>query len=36
MPQVEHDAGLNFWLVLLFMLAITVGQLWFFRKRGWI
>ena len=36
MPQVEHDAGLNFWLVLLFMLLITVGQLWFFRKRGWI
>ena len=36
MPQVEHDAGLNFWFVLLFMLLITVGQLWFFRKRGWI
>lgn len=36
MPQVEHDAGLNFWLVLAFMALITVGQLWFFKRRGWI
>jgi magnesium transporter len=36
MPQVEHDGGLNFWLVLLFMLVITVGQLWFFKRRGWL
>jgi len=36
MPQVEHDAGFNFWLVLLLMLIISVGQLWFFKRRGWI
>ena len=36
MPQVDHDPGFNFWLVLLFMLAITVGQLWFFKRRGWL
>lgn len=36
MPQVEHDGGLNFWLVLLLMLIITVGQLLYFKRRGWI
>ncbi|HKT40394.1 MAG TPA: magnesium/cobalt transporter CorA [Ktedonobacterales bacterium] len=36
MPQVEHDNGLNFWLVLLLMAIITVGQLWYFKRRGWI
>ena len=36
MPQVEHDAGFNFWIALLFMLAISLGQLWFFKRRGWI
>ncbi len=36
MPQVEHDAGWNFWLVMVAMAAITVGQIWYFRKRGWM
>ena len=36
MPQVEHDSGLNFWFVLLLMAIITVGQLWYFKRRGWI
>ncbi|HEU5347846.1 MAG TPA: magnesium/cobalt transporter CorA [Ktedonobacterales bacterium] len=36
MPQVQYDTGYGFWAVLLFMLLITVGQLWFFRRRGWI
>jgi magnesium transporter len=35
-PQVEHDAGLNFWIVLAFMALITVIQLWYFRRRGWL
>jgi magnesium transporter len=35
-PQVEHDGGLNFWLVLLVMGAITVGQVYWFRRRGWL
>jgi magnesium transporter len=36
MPQVEHDAGFNFWIVLLVMALITAGQIWYFRKRGWM
>jgi magnesium transporter len=36
MPQVEHDGGLNFWLVLLLIVIITVGQLWYFKRRGWM
>jgi magnesium transporter len=36
MPQVDHDSGFNFWMVSLAMLLITLGQLWFFRRRGWI
>jgi magnesium transporter len=35
-PQVEHDGGFNFWIVLAFMLLVTVGQLWYFKRRGWI
>ena len=35
-PQVDHDNGLNFWLVLGFMLLVTLGQLWYFRRRGWL
>src|SRR5262249_12013975 len=35
-PQVDHDAGFNFWIVLLLMLAITGGQIWYFRRRGWM
>lgn len=36
MPQVEHDPGWNFWLVLLGMAIITGGQIWYFRRRGWV
>ncbi len=36
MPQVEHDAGFNFWLALGLMALITVGQIWYFRRRGWL
>lgn len=36
MPQVEYDRGYSFWIVLLATLLITVGQLWFFRRRGWM
>ncbi len=35
-PQVEHDNGLNFWLVLLLMVVITIFQVWYFRKRKWL
>jgi magnesium transporter len=35
-PQVEHDGGLNFWLVLLAMGLITLGQVWYFTRRGWL
>ncbi|HLY32028.1 MAG TPA: magnesium/cobalt transporter CorA [Ktedonobacterales bacterium] len=36
MPQVEHDAGYDFWLALGLMAIITVGQIWYFRRRGWL
>jgi magnesium transporter len=36
MPQVEHDAGFNFWWVILAMIVLSVGQIWYFRKRGWM
>lgn len=36
MPQVEHDVGFNFWIALALMIAVTAGQLWFFKRRGWI
>src|SRR5579885_2121972 len=36
MPQVDHDAGWNFWLVLAFMAAVTVMQLLYFKRRGWL
>ncbi len=35
-PQVEHDTGLNFWLVLAFMAVVTAIQLYYFRRRGWL
>ena len=34
-PQVEHDGGYNFWIVLAFIALITIAQIWYFRKRGW-
>jgi magnesium transporter len=36
LPQVEHDNGSLFWIVLAFMGLITVLQLWYFKKRGWL
>jgi magnesium transporter len=36
MPQVEHDAGFNFWLALLLMAVIAGSQLWYFWRRGWL
>jgi magnesium transporter len=36
MPQVEHDAGFNFWLVLMGMGLITLLQIWYFKRRGWL
>jgi magnesium transporter len=35
-PQVEHDSGLNFWLVLAFMAFVSVMQLYYFKRRGWL
>lgn len=35
-PQVEHDAGYNFWIVLAFMALITLAQLLYFKYRKWI
>lgn len=34
-PQVEYDAGYNFWIVLAFMALLSIGQVWYFRRRGW-
>ena len=36
LPQVEHDNGSFFWIVLAFMGLITVVQLWYFKYRKWI
>lgn len=35
-PQVDHDAGYNFWIVLAVMITITTLQLLYFRYRKWI
>jgi len=35
-PQVDHDNGWNFWIVLLFMAGVTVMQIYYFRRRGWL
>jgi len=36
LPQVEYDNGYLFWVVLAFMGLITVLQIWYFKKRGWL
>ncbi len=36
LPQVEHDNGSLFWLVLAFMGLVTLVQVWYFKRRGWI
>lgn len=34
-PQVEYDAGYNFWIVLAIMVLLTASQLAYFRYRKW-
>jgi magnesium transporter len=36
LPQVEYDNGSLFWIVLAFMGLVTLMQLWYFKKRGWL
>lgn len=35
-PQVDFDNGYNFWIVLGIMILVTLGQIWFFKKRKWL
>ena len=35
-PQIEFDSGYNFWIVLLGMAIISIGQICYFRYRKWI
>ncbi|MGZ3582499.1 MAG: magnesium/cobalt transporter CorA [Ktedonobacterales bacterium] len=35
-PQVEHDGGWNFWVALVLMGVITIMQIWYFKRRGWM
>jgi magnesium transporter len=35
-PQVEHDAGYNFWIVLGFMALVTILQIGYFKYRKWM
>ncbi len=35
-PQVEHDNGWNFWIVLVVMALITLAQIMYYRYRKWI
>jgi len=35
-PQVDHDPGYNFWIVLAFMTIVTIIQLIYFKYRRWI
>lgn len=36
LPQVEHDNGSAFYVVLAFMAVITAIQVWYFRRKGWL
>lgn len=36
MPQVEHDSGFNFWIVLGIMALLVAGHLVYFRWKRWI
>ncbi|HEV2579311.1 MAG TPA: CorA family divalent cation transporter [Ktedonobacteraceae bacterium] len=36
LPQVEHDIGYLFWIVLAFMGLITILQIWYFKQRRWL
>ncbi|HEY7781978.1 MAG TPA: magnesium/cobalt transporter CorA [Ktedonobacterales bacterium] len=35
-PQVEHDGGYNFWIVLAIMAAISLAHIGYFRWKRWI
>ena len=35
MPQVEHDSGYLWWIVLGAMVVITASQLLYYRRQGW-
>jgi magnesium transporter len=35
-PQVVHDNGYAFWFILAGMVLISIAQLWWFKKRGWL
>jgi len=35
MPQVEHDFGFLWWVVLFSMALLSAGQLAYYRRRGW-
>jgi magnesium transporter len=35
-PQVEHDNGYLFWVVLLGIVIITAMQIMYFKRRGWL
>ncbi len=36
LPQVQYDSGYLFWITLLVLAVITIVQIWYFRRRGWI
>lgn len=36
MPQVDHDPGYLWWVALGFMGLISVGQIVYYRRRGWL
>ncbi|HLJ80733.1 MAG TPA: CorA family divalent cation transporter, partial [Ktedonobacterales bacterium] len=36
MPQVAYDNGSAFYIVLAAMAVITAGQIWYFKRKGWL
>jgi magnesium transporter len=36
MPQVDHDNGYLWWYVLGFMVLLSVGQVFYYRRRHWL
>jgi Mg2+ and Co2+ transporter CorA len=36
MPQVEHDTGYLWWIVLALMAIFSVVQVLFYRRRRWL
>jgi magnesium transporter len=35
-PQVDNDPGYNFWIVLTVLVLITIGQIWYFKRKKWM